>query len=483
MMEGGQVIDGFVLQNRIVSGGMGTVWNVTHPDFAEPLVMKFPLLRYGDDPAGIVGFEVEQMILPLLQGPHSPRFHAAGDFSRQPYLVMERIPGESLVTRLSDAPLPLDEVISIATRVATALHDLHRQHVIHLDLKPSNIMFRETGEAVLIDYGFARHDKLPDLLAEEFRLPLGTRTYISPEQLLRIRDEPRSDIFSLGILMYHLLTGQRPFGDPATTAGMRQRLWRDPLPPRALVPSCPPWLQELILHCLEVDPRARPETAARVAFDLQNPEQIPLGPRSLKLRRDGLLRVARRWLDSLGEGSPGSRSVSEHLSRAPIIVVAIDPGSQAQSSVDAARADALSDALRKAARRAMDMFPSSRLACVTVLKTNRLALNVTIDKDGNNLHVQRLVELKHWARPMELPAERLTYHVLEEPDPALALIRYARANQVDQIIIGARDNYSLPRFLNGVTARVVAQAGCSVNVVRVVNNVDTATVTHTIDPC
>lgn len=87
---------------------------------------------------------------------------------------------------------------AIGGKIATALHDLHRQHVIHLDIKPSNVMVRESGEAVLIDFGLSRHEELPDLMAEEFHVPIGTGAYISPEQLLYNRSDPRSDLFALG---------------------------------------------------------------------------------------------------------------------------------------------------------------------------------------------------------------------------------------------------------------------------------------------
>ncbi|MEP6802282.1 MAG: serine/threonine-protein kinase [Acidobacteriota bacterium] len=250
----GTVIDGFRLEEQVHRGSMSILWRVSGSDSGAPLIMKIPSLAEGDDPAAIVGFEVEQMILPALSGVHVPRFVASGDFSVQPYLVMERIAGDSLRARISDAPLPVGEIASIGAGIAAALHDIHGQHVIHLDLKPSNVMFRESGDAVLIDYGLSRHDGLPDLLAEEFRLPLGTGPYISPEQVLQIRNEPRSDQFALGVLLYFLATGERPFGNPASVPGLRRRLYRDPLPPRALNPQCPAWLQEIILRCLEVDP-------------------------------------------------------------------------------------------------------------------------------------------------------------------------------------------------------------------------------------
>ncbi len=220
------VIDGYVLKARLHQGGMANLWEVERTDGRTdgPLIMKIPRIKGGEDPATIVGFEVEQMVMPMLRGPHVPTFVDKGDFTRQPYIVMERIQGESLRPRLDKAPLPFDEVADIGQRVASALHELHKQHLIHLDVKPSNIMFRATGEAVLVDFGLSRHEMLPDLLEEEFSLPMGTGPYMSPEQVQFNRRDLRSDLFALGVMLYHLTTGERPFGQPNTVAGLRKRL-------------------------------------------------------------------------------------------------------------------------------------------------------------------------------------------------------------------------------------------------------------------
>src|SRR5215207_6434229 len=255
-LEPGQEVDGFRLEERMHQGGMAVLWRVTHPAQRLPLVMKVPLIAYGEGPGPIVGFEVEQMILPRLSGPHVPRFVAAADFSEQPYIVMERLPGESLLPLVENAPLRPAHVAEIGAKVAAALHDIHRQHVIHFDLKPSNVMTRESGEAVLIDYGLSRHDRLPDLLAEEFRLPVGTAPYISPEQVLANRNDPRSDIFSLGVMLYLFATGERPFGNPKGSRGLRRRLYRDPWPPRRICPRSRPGSRRSSCAALRLIPRS-----------------------------------------------------------------------------------------------------------------------------------------------------------------------------------------------------------------------------------
>src|ERR1700733_540407 len=145
-VEPGAIIDGFTVGECLHRGGMATLWSVTRPELAPPLLMKIPRVAGGEDPAAIVSFEMEQMILPRLSGPHVPACFGTGDFARQPYVVIERIPGKTLYSRLGELPLDSEQAAAIAAKIAAALADLHRQHVIHHDIKPSSIMFRPSGE-------------------------------------------------------------------------------------------------------------------------------------------------------------------------------------------------------------------------------------------------------------------------------------------------------------------------------------------------
>jgi serine/threonine protein kinase len=456
--QSGMVIDGYTLERLIHRGSMSELWLVSGGEHAHPLVLKMPVLTHGYDPAAIVAFEVEQMILPALTGPHVPRFVASGDFTGHPHIVMEFVAGKLLRDRLADAPLDIAEVTDIGARVADALHAIHAQHVIHLDLKPSSVIFREsTSEAVLIDFGLSRHDRLPDLLAEEFELPIGTAPYIAPEQTRHVRNDLRSDIFALGVTLYHLTTGERPHGNPTTIVGLRRRLYRDPVPPRALNPSCPPWLQEVILRCLEIAPRDRYDTAAQVALALRHPDQVELTVRSQRLTRDTLPTVARRWLRAVSGTVERKRSAGDDVLRAPIILIAIDPANTSEP---------LAGMLRATVARIMIANPKARLACATILKTSRIGMDAETDEQGRNLHVKRLVELKHWARRLNAPEERITYHVLQGYDPAETIVRFAQSNHVDHIVIGARASSRLRRYLGSVSSQVVAEAPCSVTVVR-----------------
>src|SRR2546430_11797714 len=124
----GEELDGFTIGECVHQGGMATLWTVTHPGIAVPLLMKIPRVAEGEDPAAIVSFEMEQMILPRIAGPHVPACFGTGDFAQQAYVVIERLPGDTLYKRLPDLPLPFDEARAIAARIAAALADLHRQN-------------------------------------------------------------------------------------------------------------------------------------------------------------------------------------------------------------------------------------------------------------------------------------------------------------------------------------------------------------------
>ena len=377
----GEVLDGFTIGRLLHVGGMAVLWQVTHPDHGSDLLMKVPRLAEGEDPAAIVSFEMEQMILPRLTGPHVPRFIASGGFDRQPYLVMERIPGRSLLPLIDDLPRPIEEVADIGARVAEALDALHRQHVVHLDVKPSNILMRDSREAVLIDFGLSRHAQLPDLMEEEFRLPYGTAPYMAPEQVMGIRSDPRSDLFALGAMLYFLVTGTRPFGDPQRLKGLQRRLWRDPVPPRARRAECPDWMQEIILRCLEVRPERRHPTAAQLAFDLRHPDQVALTARAAKQRQDGWATTLRRRFHP-DHRVRFDRAVAVTVEDAPILAVAVDVTEQDE---------ALSATLRGTLEKLLATMPGARLAPECARRTHRL--DSTLDDSG---HKHCALGLKHW---------------------------------------------------------------------------------------
>lgn len=479
LLQPGTEIDGFRIEGQLHSGGMAVIYGVSGGDAGFPLVMKVPRLGHGEPAESVVSFEVEQMVLGALTGPHVPRLVATGDVARQPYLVMEHVEGRSLSDWTDRAPIPPGEAAALGSAVATALHALHLQEAIHLDLKPSNVIVRSDGEAVLIDFGLAHHAHYPDLLAEEIRSPIGSAPYIAPEQVMGVRWEPRSDVFALGALLYELATGRTPFGSPATRAALRKRLWRDPVPPRAIVPGVPEWLQEVILRCLEVDVRDRYPSAAQVAFDLANPEQVGVGARGRRTRRAGPVAVLKRWFKAAGY-EPEEPDPAVRLAGPSIVLVAI-----ATQHADEAQLDAL----REAVRRMRAGAGEQRFACITVIKPTPELGGSTEDESATSQRIKHLVVLRHWAEPLGLGPGQISFHVVESTEPAEAILKYARMNQVDHIVIGAppRDvplrgmlgtvqskvaseaapePLQLFRLLGTVSTKVAAEAPCSVTVVR-----------------
>ena len=446
--EPGTEIDGFRLGERVHVGSMATVYRLVGPRGPLPLVMKIPRLGAGERSANVVSFEQCRMVLGALsQSAHHPTLVAYGDVETTPYLVMEHIEGTRLDHWLERVPLAPEETGRIGHALALALHDIHRQDVVHLDLKTTNVLYRASGEAALIDFGLSCHRHLPDLLAAEFHTPVGNWVTMAPEQILGERGDPRSDLFAVGALLYELATGKRPFGTPNSPAQLRRRLYRDPVPPRTIVPTTPPWLQEVILHCLEIDPEARYQSAAQLAFDLANPGQVALGERGERRSRAGLIALTRRWFRSRRFTPPAPPPPATDVALLPVIVVALTAEETGEPFFEA---------LRKAALRRIGIDGRCRIACMTVVPS---AAALT-DDTPTGRHIKQLIMLRRWARPLGLPEERLTYHVLESDDPATALLDYAAVHEVEEILMG------WGRDAGRGTLQVAAQAPCSVTIVR-----------------
>ena len=455
----GEELDGYRITGKLHSGGMGSLLTVEAPeDPGFPLVMKIPRLGYGEPAEAVVSYEVEQNVMSVLQGPHVPRYVGAGDLAERPYIVMERVEGECLKERTDKLPLPPDEVARLGAAVATALLSLHQQEVVHLDVKPSNVILRPSGEAVLIDFGLANHAHYPDLLAEENRNPMGSAPYISPEQVLGVRGDPRSDLFALGVMLYEFATGKLPFGSPTGPSGLRARLHSDPIPPRALRKEIPEWLQEIILHLLEPDAGQRYASAAQVAFDLSHPDQVTVTERGQRMERAGLGTRFRRWIKAKGMEPAAVVRPSAQLANARIVLAAV-----ATSHTN----DALFQAQRDTVRRLLASDPQSRLACVTVVKPSSVAGAESEDDVATTQAIKNLVHLRHWAEPLQIPTASISFHVLEGSDPAATVLAYARANSVDQIVIGAPPPGLPLRALMGTFAtKIAAEAPCTVTLVR-----------------
>ena len=459
----GEMVDDFLVWERVHAGAQGVIYRVTGPEAARPLLMKVPRLHSADAAESLLSYETEARILPELSGPHVPRLVAAGDLRRLPYLVLEQVEGRSLEAELGRAPMSAAEVARIGAAIADALRSLHFQETVHCDLKPDNIILRPDGEAVLIDFGVAWHARFPDLLAEEERLSAGSAPYLSPEQLLGVRGDPRSDLFSLGVILYELATGELPFGMPVSTGGQRQRLWMEADPPAVLSAQVTPALQEVILRCLEPQAEQRYQSAAQLAFDLRHPEQVPLTERASRKEPAGFFAQTRRWWRARGAPLLPPR-VARLLDAAPVIMVAVDTAHPDDERLPA---------LQRVTGEVLSLSREFRLICVSVVKA------APPGSDGGEgpaqLQIQHTLRLRNWTAPLGLPAQRLSLHVLVAPDPAGALVEFARRNHVDLIVIGApRPSQEALAWWRSVASAVTAKAHCSVHVVRVPETKDSA---------
>jgi serine/threonine protein kinase len=449
----GTSIDGFIVGECVHEGAMGRLYAVSRGASELAMLMKVPRFGAGESAEMLLAFETEAMILPRLRGPHAPRFVASGDVSTIPYIVTERIEGTSL-DRTAPVKLGDAAVARIGAAIADALHEIHGQDVIHLDLKPDNIVMRPDGRAVLVDFALAHHRLLPDLLAQERRYAAGSAPYISPEQVLGARSDARSDLFALGVILYQLATGRLPFGTPLTMAGLRDRLWMDPVPPRTHAHGIASWLQEIILRCLEPEPARRYQSAAHIAFDLRNPQQVALTARATKSMRHGFASQALRWWRARDIAAfPGG--AKEEPDAAPVVMVAVDT-----MHPD----DARQPELQRTTRRLLSLSREFRLICVAVVPAPGPG-----DPMGGRAdpQVEHRIRLRHWIRPLDVAPERVSLHVLEALDPSAALIEFARRNNVDEIVLGAPspDERALA-WWRSVASSVTANAPCTVHVVR-----------------
>lgn len=463
LMAPGTEVDGFVVGECLHAGGMAHIYQVGYADTAHavpfPLVMKVPRMTPGDGAENIVGFEVELQLLSVLTGPHVPRLVAVGDLEKLPYLVMEYIPGRTLQQLLDEAaaPLPAEEIARLGVAVAQAVHSLHLQDACHLDLKPANVLIRPDGNAVLLDFGLSCHAHYPDLLAEELRPAVGSPTWMAPEQVVGVRGDPRSDIFAIGVMLYELATRALPFGNPQTRGGLRQRLWMDPVPPRALRPDLPEWLQEVILHCLQNEADRRYASAAHLALDLSDPTQIAVTGLGQRLQPTGFWVHFKRWLRAAGKDYQPSPLPSRQIDAAPIILVAVP-------YLDVS--DATLYSLRRAVMRVLGTTPRARLACVTVIDPSATPGH-DAQTSETTVHRRYLGMLRQWAQPLNMSSQAVSFHVIESGDVAQALLHYAQGNHVSMIVMGAATHgLQMQRLLATVPIKVAMAAPCTVILVK-----------------
>ena len=190
------------------------------------------------------------------------------------YMVMEWCEGRLLRAIMDEGRIPQDRAIRIAVAVLEALDYIHANGVVHRDLKPENIMVDDQDNIKLIDFGIASDSAARRLTYANFTATLGTPNYISPEQVKGKRGDGRSDIYSIGIILYEMLTGRQPFSGSSPMAVMNDRLLNHPMPPTIANSAISPQLQEVLYRALERDPKNRYAKASEFLRDLEHLDQV-----------------------------------------------------------------------------------------------------------------------------------------------------------------------------------------------------------------
>jgi serine/threonine protein kinase len=264
----GRSIGQYRIVEQLGIGGMATVYKAYQPAMDRYVAIKVPPDYLARDPSFRARFLREAKTLAHLEHPHILPVYDAGEDDGLPYFVMRCIEGGTLREMIASGPLPLNQALRIVEEVAEALGYAHRQGVTHRDVKSANVLVDQNGVALLTDFGIAK------VLEESNQLTgtgvaLGTPYYMAPEQVQGKPVDGRTDIYSLGVMLYELVTGRRPFvaETPLAVAMMHVN---DPLPlPRLVNPAVPEAVERIILRAMAKDPADRFQTADEFASALR----------------------------------------------------------------------------------------------------------------------------------------------------------------------------------------------------------------------
>ncbi|HUV70242.1 MAG TPA: serine/threonine-protein kinase [Terracidiphilus sp.] len=272
-LEPGSQIDSYRIDAAVARSGMASIYRATDMRDNRVVALKVPHPDMEADPILSDRFKREGDIGEKLHHPNVMRVFGGEKHSRV-YMVMEWCQGRLLRQIMDEGKIPHDRAIRIAIEVLHALGYIHANGVVHRDLKPENIMVDEHDHIKLIDFGIAGDASARRLTYANFTATLGTPNYISPEQVKGKRGDGRSDIYSIGVILYEMLTGKLPFSGPSPLAAMNDRVLNHPVPPSVADPSISPQLQEVLYRALERDPQKRYHTAHNFLHDLEHLDQV-----------------------------------------------------------------------------------------------------------------------------------------------------------------------------------------------------------------
>ena len=270
----GTTIKHYRVDERLGAGGMGEVYRGEDTRLGRPVALKFLPPSLKSDPESRARLLNEARAASMLRSPNIAVTYDIGEESGTDFIVMEYVDGELLSSRVAGGPIPVREVIEIGIQVADALDEAHARGIIHRDIKSANLMRTERGLVKVLDFGLAKFisNGAGDVTQAQMTMAgivVGTVSYMAPEQALGRPIDHRVDLFSLGVVLFELLTGRVPFEGTAPTEIIDRILHETPVPPSRYTAAVPPSLDAIVARALEKDPAFRYQHASDIARDLR----------------------------------------------------------------------------------------------------------------------------------------------------------------------------------------------------------------------
>ncbi|MBI4266577.1 MAG: serine/threonine protein kinase [Acidobacteria bacterium] len=253
---------------------MGVVYEAEDTRLARRVALKFLPEELAGDPEAARRLRREAQTIAALNHPHICTVYEIDEHDGAVFIVMERLDGPNLKVHMGRRTLGTEEVVAISVQVAKALQAAHAEGIVHRDIKPGYLVVSSDGQVKVLDFGLARRFVLDDTGPLGLQgstipgRPLGTANYMAPERILQLPLDPRSDLFSLGVVIYEMATGRLPFGGASPSETVTNVLEKDPVPLTTLSPDRPASLERLVQRLLAKSAEARYQSAAALVQDL-----------------------------------------------------------------------------------------------------------------------------------------------------------------------------------------------------------------------